>query len=80
MLRQPCERISVMAPQELFLRRRVHGTVFQPGAFHSFPGLITAKDLVEDIFLQLDCQNLSLASKVAKSILHCLVPTSALLG
>ena len=57
-------------PAELFLRRRVHGTVFQPGAFHSFPWLITAKDLVEDIFLQLDCHNLSLASKVAKSILH----------
>ena len=57
-------------PAELFLRRRVHGTVFQPGAFRSFPGLITAKDLVEDIFLQLDCQNLSLASQVAKSILH----------
>ena len=35
-------------PAELFMRRRVHGTVFQPGAFHSFPGLITAKDLVED--------------------------------
>ena len=38
---------------ELFLRRRVHGTVFQPGALHSFPGLITAKDLVEDIFFSL---------------------------
>ena len=39
-------------------------------AFHSFPGLITAKGLVEDVFLQLDCQNLALASQVAKSILH----------
>ena len=29
-------------PAELFLVRRVHGTVFQPGAFYSFPGLITA--------------------------------------
>ena len=57
-------------PAELFLRRRVHGTVFQPDAFHSFPGLITARDLVEDIFLQLDCQNFPLASKVAKTILH----------
>ena len=57
-------------PAELFLRRRVHGTAFQPDAFHSFPGLITARDLVEDIFLQLDCQNFSLASKVAKTILH----------
>ena len=57
-------------PAELFLRRRVHGTVFQPDAFRSFPGLITARDLVEDIFLQLDCQNLPLASKVAKTILH----------
>ena len=38
-------------------------------AFHSFPGLLTAKDLVEDVFIQLDCQNLSLASRV-KSILH----------
>ena len=57
-------------PAELFLRRREHGTVFQPDAFHSFPGLITARDLVEDIFLQLDCQNFSLASKVAKTILH----------
>ena len=37
---------------------------------HSFPGLITARDLVEDIFLQLDCQNFPLASKVAKTILH----------
>ena len=25
-------------PAELFLRRRVHGTVFQPGAFYSFQG------------------------------------------
>ena len=57
-------------PAEIFLRRRVHGTVFQPEAFHSFPGLITARDLVEDIFLQLDCQNFSLASKVAETILH----------
>ena len=55
---------------ELFLRRRVHGTVFQPGAIHSFPGLITAKGLVEDVFLQLDCQNLALASQVATSIAH----------
>ena len=55
---------------ELFLRRRVHGTVFQPDAFHSFPGNITAKDLVEDVFLQLDCQNLFLALQVAKSIKH----------
>ena len=38
--------------------------------FTSFPGLITARDFVEDIFLQLDCQNFSLASKVAKTILH----------
>ena len=37
-------------PAELFLRRRLHGTVFQLGAFHSFPRLITARDLVEDIF------------------------------
>ena len=57
-------------PAELFLRRRVHGTVFQPGAFYSFPGLITAKGLVEDVFLQLDCQNLALASQVATSIAH----------
>ena len=56
-------------PAELFLRRRVHGTAFQPDAFRSFPGLITARDLVEDIFLQLDCQNFSLASKVVKTIL-----------
>ena len=66
---------------ELFLRSRVHGTVFQPDAFHSFPGLITARDLVEDFYLQLDCQNFSLASKVGKAILPtALVPTSALLG
>ena len=57
-------------PAELFLRRRVHGTVFQPGAFHAFPGLITAKGLVDDVFLQLDCQNPALASQVAKSILY----------
>ena len=37
-------------PAELFLRRRVHGTVFQPDAFRSFPGLITARDLVLRIF------------------------------
>ena len=40
-------------PAELFLRRRVHGTVFQPGAFYSFPGLITANGLVEDVFFSL---------------------------
>ena len=53
-----------------FLRRRVHGTVFEPGAFHAFPGLSTAKDHVDDVFLQLDCQNPALASQVAKSVLH----------
>ena len=53
-------------PAELFLRRRVHGTVFQPGGFHSFPGLITATGLVEDVFLQLDCQNIAVTSQVAK--------------
>ena len=57
-------------PAELFLRRRVHGTVFQPGAFFSFPGLITAKGLVEDVFLELDCRNLALASQAATSIAH----------
>ena len=69
-------------PAELFLRRRVHGTVFQPGAFHSFPGLITARGLVEDIFLQLDCQNLSLASNKGSEInfVHCLVPLRGLPG
>ena len=46
------------------------GQCSKPEAFHSFPGLITARDLVEDIFLQLDCQNFPLASKVAKTILH----------
>ena len=45
-----------------FLRRRVHGTVFQPDAFHAFPGLIIAKVLVD--------QNPALASQMAKSILH----------
>ena len=35
-------------PAELFLRRCMHGTVFQPDAFLSFPGLITARDFVED--------------------------------
>ena len=57
-------------PAELFLRRRVHGTVFQPGAFHAFPGLITAKGLVDDVFPQLDCQKPAMASQVAKSIAH----------
>ena len=67
-------------PAELFLRRRVHGTAFQPNAFHSFPGLITARDLVEDILLQLDCQNFSLASKVAKTILHTALYQLQLIG
>ena len=46
------------------------GQFSRPDAFHSFPGLITARDLVEDIFLQLNCQNFPLASRVAKTILH----------
>ena len=57
-------------PEDLFLRRRVQGTVFEPGAFLDFLGLITAKGLVDDIFLQLDCQNVAKASQVQKSILH----------
>ena len=56
-------------PAELFLRRRVHGTVFQPGAFYSFPELIIARALWK-IFLQLDCQNLALALQVETSIAH----------
>ena len=59
-------------PAELFLRRRVHGTVFQPDAFHSFPGLITARHLVEDIFLQLDCQNFPLLQRLRKQF--CTLP------
>ena len=40
-------------PAELFLRRRVHGTVFQPGAFYSFPGMITARALWKMFFFSL---------------------------
>ena len=54
-------------PAELFLRGRVHGTVLQPDAFHAFPGLITAEGLVDDVFLQLDCQNPALAFACGKN-------------
>ena len=52
-------------PAELFLRRRVRGTVFQPDAFHSFPGLITARPCFKGR---------------ENNFADCLVPTSALLG
>ena len=68
--RQPCETDFSYGPAELSLRRRVHGAVFQPDAFHSFPGLITARDMVEDIFSNLIVRIFPLASKVAKTNLH----------
>ena len=53
----------------------VHGTVFQPEAFHSFPELITAQDLVEDNFLQFDCQNFSLLQRSRKQF--CTLPCTS---
>ena len=56
-------------PAELFLRRRVHGTVFQPDA-SLFSWIDHCTRPCCGYFLQLDCQNFPLASKVAKTILH----------
>ena len=58
-----------MAPQN-FSCVDVHGTVFQPDAFRSFPGLITARDLVEDIFFNLIVRIFPLLQKLRKQFLH----------
>ena len=68
-------------PAELFFRPRVHGTVLQPDAFRSFPGLNQCTEILLRIFfLQLDCQNFPLASKVAKTILQLLSAIFSFIG
>ena len=68
--RQSHERTSVMALRNFSCADVFMGPSFSLVFFYAFPGLITAKSLVNDVFLQLDCQNPALASQVAKSILY----------